>query len=344
MKRVSKPAKGKKLAPPKKSPVLPPTTTLTASSRSTFIRCRRRYYYSYEQRLTPKGVTVPFVVGGLFHSILEQWYTEKGMPNVTAAIRTINDGIREARASALGNEKQLEQLETSHSMLIGMIRAYHTLYMVADKKNWIIKAAEVPFEIQLDNVWKVSGKIDLLVEIKKKLWIVEHKTTSVLNEDYVGRLPLDDQIHQYYLGAEHVLGVAPAGVIYNVVQKSRLRMKKDETFDQLCRRIESDYSDDPSRYFWRGVLQLPDWSVKRYRESLPIIIRNIEDTRVRSRTEEVMDQDPRNSWYMNTNHCFQYGSCPFVGLCSAPDDKTARLMFTQRKDHHPELEEKEAEL
>jgi hypothetical protein len=311
------------------------TRTLTNSARTTFIRCRRRFFYSYEERLSPKGVAVPLVVGSAFHKAMEEWYSPKAKPS--PALKRL--GMHRADMEIAPHLKELlppatlERLEVARGMMQGLLSAYYDKYVVEDRKNWEILVVERPFSVPLDGGWTADGKFDVLFRNKKtgKIYVLEHKTTSMLSEDYVGRLPLDDQIHQYAFGAKHFTGEKIAGVVYNVVQKSRLRQKKNESFEEFCKRVEDDYSTDPGRYFWRGTLMIPTWSMKRFKEQLAVSVQEIESARERG----------KDYYYLNTNHCFQFGQCPFVQLCTSNEAQDALVHFDRRKDHHPELDGEE---
>lgn len=320
-----------------------PTKTITNSGRSTFIRCRRRFYYQYEMWLTPKGVAFPLLVGGIFHRALASWYSAGSMEKarLTPVLRGVAEEIREARKELLG-EQQLERLEVAHGMLIGLLTAYHSKYLAEDFERWKFVLVEKQFSYTLPNGWEAQGIIDLVAEDRQSRkgarWIWEHKTTSVLGEDYVGRLPLDDQIHHYWKGAREALGFEPAGIVYNVVQKSRLRQKQKERFQDFCSRVEADYVSDPGKYFWRGVLTIPKWSLKAYESELLSASADIDETRKKARVIGSA------AYYKNTHHCFQFGACPFVPLCTSNESKEALAMFERKDSPHPELDRVEEEV
>jgi hypothetical protein len=252
--------------------------------------------------------------------------------------RTIDDALIEIdRRVRLAHQTEInpfvaDNIEKSRGMMRGLIRAYCEFYLERDLETWKIERTEVPFKIPLPNTsWQSGGKIDMVVREKKKLWIVEHKTTGELGVNYVERLPLDNQIHHYLTSAPEAIGEQPAGIIYNVILKSRLRQKKTESFEEYVDRVEDSYLTDPGRYFFRDRLILPQWSQDRFKVEL-------QDT-----VEEIDRARERGHFSMSTNHCYHYGRCPYANLCSAPPNmqKQLRLNYDVSPTPHPELEPEE---
>jgi hypothetical protein len=305
-----------------------PTQLITNSMRRTFLSCRRKFWYGYERLLKPKQPYLPFVVGGEFHSALERWYKDD--------IRNVRRIFKGMRRAMLKYQKMLlpphllDKLAVAEGMLSGMLAAYFDRY-ARDLDKWEVVATEHTFSAPTGaEGWEAGGKLDLLVREKKKLWVVEHKTTGDLSVNYVERLPLDDQIHQYVRGAQHDFGKVE-GVVYNVVMKSRLRQKKQESFEQFVRRVQGQYEEDPSKFFYRERLKLPKWSLERFDRELAVCAAEI--SRARNEGE--------SAFYMNTNQCYGYGVCPYAPLCSTRNPEECMSLYEVGKTPHPELEDED---
>lgn len=266
------------------------------------------------------------------------WY-DNPKTKLKDGLDVVNQTIRDARKESL-DIGALEKIELAHGMVEGILTAYFERYIPQDRKTWDVIAVEKTFSFPLkDMPWTAEGKLDLLVREKvgKKKGtkgaelLVEHKTTSVLSEDYVGRLPLDEQIHQYWWGAKLGLDFKfnPSAIIYNVVQKSRLRQKGTESFEEFILRVKAEYLADPTKYFWRGRMVLPTWSRTEYLSETSGIAMHIDEARAHG---------GREWFYRNTNHCFQFGECPFVPLCTSENPNTVISLYEVKSSPHPELD------
>ena len=193
-----------------------PSKLLTNSMRTCFIKCRRRFWYSYDNKLTPKERAIYFVIGSAFHTALDSLYTKAKLPKV---LKAADDEMREAMTVTVSPFMQ-EKLETGRAMLRGMLRAYFQTYIASDLKRFEVLHTEVKGEMTAssDPEWIWGGKLDMVVQEKatKQVFIMEHKTAASINEDYVGRLPLDDQIHHYHILAEKFLFIRLNHVIWDM--------------------------------------------------------------------------------------------------------------------------------
>ena len=75
----------------------------------------------------------------------------------------------------------------------------------------------------------LAGKVDGVVRNKDGNFILEHKTASQLDGDYLERLWTDFQITLYSRYVEQTLGIRITGVFYNILLKARLQQGRAET-------------------------------------------------------------------------------------------------------------------
>lgn len=302
-----------------------PFDTLTNSARSTFLNCRMKFYWQYICRLTPIKASMPFLIGGLFHDGLETFYNgefDEDTFRQNVVVPTIQDFM-----SVAETDKESEMLWVQEAVVMGMLKGYIERYAKQDKTQWKIIAPETDFSFQMKNGLKFAGKRDLLVRSRKVkgITLVEHKTTSVLGSGYIAKLPLDNQILCYCKSIEldKQFKELPKQIIYNVIKKSGLRQKQSESFNQYKDRIEQEYMDNITSYFYREVIPVSPKTVKEAYNELE---------RCGEEVKRCMDT---GYYYKNTTQCTMWGVCPFMPLCLKQRDAINR--FKQRETLHAEL-------
>jgi hypothetical protein len=87
--------------------------------------------------------------------------------------------------------------------------------------------------------FRLAGKVDGIVRIDREYFILEHKTASQIDSDYLERLWTDFQITLYAHYVEQTMGLPVTGILYNVLVKARLQQSKGETEEEFeARRAE----------------------------------------------------------------------------------------------------------
>jgi len=202
---------------------------------------------------------------------------------------------------------------------------------------------------------KFRGRIDGLVQRHEDIevgpngtyWLLEHKTTSSLNGNYMQAIWEDPQIFLYSTYLEQSRGIRIAGVIYNVLAKSRIEQRKEESeveFEQrraallaksktgkssAQRRLgESDedfrtrlndiYSPDATTpMFYRQEVLLDD---RRRTEAMSELWWTVQSYRAAKRS---------GHWLKNRQQCHAYNSqCDYWTLCSAEPGEVDDLITT----------------
>lgn len=301
-----------------------PFNILTNSARTAFLNCRMKFYWQYICRLTPIKASLPFLIGGNFHDGLETFYNGEFEED------TFREKVRKSIESAMEaaeTDKESEMLWSQEAVIMGMLKGYIERYAKQDSVQWDIIAPETDFVFDLKSGMKYAGKRDLLVRARKVkgITLVEHKTTSVLSSGYLAKLPLDNQILIYCKSVEEdkQFGELPKQIIYNVIKKSGLRQRQNETFNQYKERIEQEYLDNISSYFYREVIPVS-----------PKVVRDAYEELERC-SQEVQRCMRTGYYYKNTTHCTAYGTCPYMPLCLK--EKSAIGRFEQRENLHAEL-------
>lgn len=313
----------------KKLAALPPTAPsliLTNSSSTAFLSCNRLFKLKYEDKLSYKRVPTALIVGTIVHEGLARLLMGETVAEVMPAIFK---AIAEARKS---NLEDPDDFESDATIIEGMLKGWdkrrgeldHAKVWEHDGKKW----AEQVFEVMLDDETLITGKIDGVVTTAEGVWIVEHKTASRVDADYINRLMVDAQVSMYYWAVYRMTGVKPKGIIYNVIQKPGIRQKKTETPAQFQTRLLAELLNDP-KYFFSTKLFRDDAQLAEFEADLKHIVKDVRLKRADDR------------WVKNPSQCAMIGrTCAMLPLCAhagkAPPE--IKALYEVREALHPELQ------
>jgi len=299
--------------------------TLTNSSRSMFLNCRRKYQYSYVYGLAPRKPSVPFLVGGLFHDELDRMYTAGEFDEEAAKARIATACEKAANTEGLVPEDS-DNIYVQQAIAFGAVKGYAANYLASDLKKWRVVAAEGDFSVPINSSWTYRGKTDLVVEERAtgRTLLVEHKTAGRLDAGYVAKLPMDSQILGY-AWAKRQEKLRLAGVVYNVTKKPQIRQRQTETLRQFYQRIEDEYALNPAAYFYREILVFSDGDIDRFAGELEDFTRDVEQAQ------------ERNKFSVNPSQCTAMGVCPFMRLCLDGVNKETLMHYRIKDRPHEEL-------
>jgi hypothetical protein len=301
---------------------------LTNSARSTFLNCRKKFEWQYMRRLSPRAPSIPFLVGGLVHNGLERLY-KTGVFRPIAEGQIVAKACEEACLDSSLNPQQSDKVWEQQAMIMGILRGYAKLYLAKDMKAWEVLEAESSFSYDIPNGWTAQGKRDMVVRRRsdRKMGLVEHKTAGRVDANYVSKLPLDNQIIGYANALKKKYGRLPDFVVYNIMKKSQLRKGQKETFEKYQKRIEDDYTLNPSSYFYRETLTISEKDARRFEEEL---------FRFAKEMERAIEE---GFFYKNTGQCTAMGVCPYMPLCIEGPNRANLSRFRERAELHEELAE-----
>jgi hypothetical protein len=302
---------------------------LTNSSRSCFTTCRKKFFWTYICRLVPQSDNKAFMIGRLFHAGLEAIYKELAY-NKQELNLMVDTEVDKSVMACIDAEKA-DDLWKQSALVKALLEGYAAQWLKQDLKTWKIVAPETTFEFPLKNGWVNRGMRDLLITRAGKLGLVEHKTTTILNANYLAKLPMDSQILGYAISCkkEKSIGRYPDFIVYNVVKKSQIRLKQTETLQQFAQRVVDEYLLNPSAYFYREVLSFSKADLEAYEADLEKFAVEME----RSVKEKY--------YYCNYSACTMYGACQYMPLCQAKLPKAfeeALMSYRVKEDLHEELE------
>jgi len=328
-------------------------TLLTYTQLQSFRNCRRACQWRYERQLVPRTTSQALNLGSLTHQALQCWHQRRDIEEVLRVIDT-------AYSARAHDETQRQSWHLTRAMLLG----YATRYA---EESFRIVALEAPFEMAIRNpatgrasrTFRLAGKVDGIVEEAGCYYLLEHKTTSHLDGDYLERLWMDMQICLYSHALERLHGITISGVIYNVLCKVQLKQSKGETEEEFSARRaellaksktgkssaqrklpESDEAfqqrllaryADPAMFHREVILFTPE----QYAEL---------EAEVWELTRHYQDARRRAAFYRNTAHCFAYGRpCAYYPLCRANGAEHVIALLYDERLPHEELQVTDAE-
>lgn len=294
---------------------------LSHSSIQTYLDCRQKFKLDKIDKLTTKKRKDYFLFGEAIHKFLELHY--KGVPQPLEGIKAIYDKARKSGTLTADDE---HKLSVDEATVTGIAKAYPRFYK-GDSDRFTKYVPEHQFTVDFPT-FQFVGFIDMLVlDAAGDWWVFETKTASpqVLNNDYIDRVKIDSQVSGYMFAAKKLLGVMPRGVLYNVIKKPSIRLKRGESRVAFCTRVEQEYTKfgQMKEYFVRHELLVDHSQVKRWLKMTDKIGREIIEY---FKSEENVAFPMRN-----TGQCIgKYGACPYLEICIT--NKVSPLLYEKRED------------
>ena len=205
---------------------VPEKQILTFSSLDCFRSCQRRYKIRYVDGLVPLAKeTNSLYFGTVVHHALEIWYGANTEQKDDLELQVIDEQCKDRNTNP--------EVKKMWMLARAMITAYTKRYK---KEEFEVLEVEKVFDGDIINpktqaeskTFSIKGKIDLLVKMNDELYIVDHKTRSMLETDWQEKLWMDTQMAVYvYFLRQRKYPIK--GIIYNVLAKSKIEQKTGET-------------------------------------------------------------------------------------------------------------------
>jgi hypothetical protein len=308
-------------------------TEITYSALSMFRNCRKAYQDRHIRNLEPIQTVETLRFGALIHQCLEWWHGGANLETVLAGI----DSSCERRATD-------DEVKKAWHMARAMMRGYANRY---PKEDWTPVALEKPFSGPIINPetgaasrsYVLSGKVDGIVSLPDGNYVLEHKTASSIDGDYIDKLWTDFQITLYAHYVERCLYIPIAGIIYNILGKTRMQQSAGETEEEyreryfaLCAKNKSGKST--------ATRQMPETDYefsKRldekytepdmfHRETIFLDRGRFEilQAELWELTKALLEAKRRAMYYQNTSQCYDFmgfgRKCPYLPICKAGDN------------------------
>lgn len=291
---------------------------LTYSMMNSFLSCRRLFNYRYERNLVPIERSNTLSFGSAIHAGLEFWFKYH---------------VASGAINALENKCEDMNMSEDESAKAAVLLDRYMKHWNDDPFD--VEEVEFEFKTPLINpatgrsskTFMLSGKVDGLVRMNNgELYILEHKTTSAIDNAYIDRIMIDSQISIYANAISYVLNEPVVGAIYDILVKPKTRFKegeseeafearkaellaKSKTGKTTAKRQERESIED---YKARVNADITDENFRRE-------IVHFSDEDLREHLEEVWDIGKaliHPVIFRNTGNCSKYGkACPYLPLC-----------------------------
>ena len=188
---------------------------ISFSELDTYRQCPFKHQLAYGERWVSPVDSAALDRGKRVHTVLENWYE--------ALKRGDNTTIEQvARESEVVFDQNGDYLDDIGELVHWIVQGYGEQY--GRDEQWKVVEVEHDFVLPLpkpdgknSNI-KLKGKIDLLVNWRGRLWLVDHKTAARLPSDK--ELDLDVQFG-LYAWAMRQLGYPIHGMIYTTLRTQR---------------------------------------------------------------------------------------------------------------------------
>jgi hypothetical protein len=283
--------------------------TLTASSIGTFRDCRKRYYWRNVRCLVKaremQREALDF--GSYVHDQLHKMRA-RGMSD-GAPVTLAPYELAKARACVEAYARKWGDV---------------TEKVLLSEYQW---SARLPGRKGLSRKVILKGKVDAVVlTADKAVALRETKTTSRVDEGYLGRLPVDLQLH-LYVWALRMCTLAIEKVEYDILTKPQLRPKDGESPDDFETRCLASLVGNPAALL-RIEVPICEADIKATMDEVLELYRNI------------LWCMKSGKWYRNDSQCVnKYGrTCQYLDLCKATDPDAVAQCFYVYRAPHEELE------
>jgi len=337
------------------------TALLTTSAQRAYRACPRLYSLRYERGYRPLHASDPLAFGTLGHRGLEAWWL------AAAAAPADPDSWWGAALTALDSEVDDYQRARAQALMWGYHCRWHDMTWQGSPIR--VLGVESEFCGPLANpdtgapskTWLRAGKLDVLVDVGGRVFVVEHKTTSENIDpggDYWARLMMDPQVSNYVVGARLLGHPSVDGVIYDVIRKTSLRPLAATPEEK--RRYTKPTKTEPTPRLYAGQRATDETADEYYTRLVEELLGDEGEALttnyaralvVRLESEEreaaadlwqtgVQIRDARRLrvWPRNPDACLRWGrKCEFFGVCSGVESLDDPTRFRVAENPHEEL-------
>ena len=287
---------------------------ISQSILAGFLKCRRYADLHLKGYESKRQDSFALAFGTFAHEVLDRLYSRGKLPKPRIVKLYVN--------------RVRNKLKINNPEMVGTLKVLLPEYFKHwskdfDKRKWVELEGE--FANDFLGVKKLlRGKRDAVFTINKKLWLLERKTKSRVEEGQItATLNIDLQVlfYLYNLGLE--TKKTPQGVIYDVIRRPGLRKRVGESPNAFFKRIRADIRKRPDWYFKRFECPISQDELQTFYVELKYLIK-----------EFMAWQDGKRKTYKNPTSCINvYGMCKFIPICSNGDFSS----FQKRKAVHNEL-------
>lgn len=265
---------------------------------STFLRCRKRYYWRFVKDLNSKAPQTAPEFGRCIHKALDVWFNTH---DDKAAIEMFRSSFVENPADEKRTLKVGEKL----------LSLYTEKYA---HEGFKVLASEIEFTLPVGLDFDEScefvliGRIDKIIEWDKAIYVMDHKTTSRLGYEFFYKIKPNMQFDGYIWAARQLGFPACSGVVLDalLVAKGLVVPAQLAKLQPLGRDISTRTDEELNNYLRNACLIVDD-------------IRKCYETGI---------------WYDNTEACCDFIECPYRRICKEEPAIQGRIAEMDFKVEH----------
>lgn len=268
------------------------------SALESFTTCPRKWEMQYGLKRVTAAPAPALQFGSAVHAALAWRYTHD--PHMTNFEGT-QDAMFLELGKGLSDRHPLMDDYRNFDYGTRLLRAYNEVYGREPFRILSLKdkpIVEMPFALPLgaitrpdgSDLWIVyTGKIDLGIEENDGIWVMDHKTSSIVGDSFYAEMAMSPQQEGYNWAFWTVFGVLPVGFIINMIAtRKESRTGKGIEFNRQRVYISQE--------------RLEEWQAN----TLGIV-------------DELVWMLNRRHITMHKKNCIsKYGRCAYYDVCSLP--------------------------
>lgn len=275
----------------------------SASALSEFEQCPE-YFRRNRVLKQSTGASLARDVGTWVHNVLQAHY-EGGDP--TKAARDQHD------AAVQEGDMTSDDIQKRFVIAMAVAETYPDWAAPRDAKL-VYHEDDGSVDAERRMTWRgLVYKKDLLIEVppgeaREGVWVMDHKVTSRAEAQLVDTASFSHQPLIYTAAAK------ARGIVYNVIKRSALRLRKGEAWAAYLKRLKQEYQT--GAMYSRHWVEIPDAEARAAERvaGTQAMFASVVQTAQRL---QALSPDRTVAWPQNAAHCFKFNRpCPFLKYCS----------------------------
>jgi len=223
---------------------------ISASAINQFLNCKLQFYFERVLKLPKKQLTSALMIGSLYHSTLEFFYSNL-MQGKSCDQIDWNDYLQKKLLEFTATENIKYKDKEDPDSILKLIQQMFLVYLKAvNLVNFEIIAVEYPFSIAGLLPVNIIGSIDLVLKLDNEYLLVENKSSAQSYSDQRIMNHLQSGIYALY-ASQNGFSESNVLVALDVMTKSKKTPKynryyldmNDQTFNYARCMLEAVYND-----------------------------------------------------------------------------------------------------
>lgn len=280
---------------------------LDNSKRSCFHSCPRKYYWQYIRNLRSPIGSSALRYGSTWHGALEGYYRHIQQNGWTSSAQAISAAAQSASAVWDEETRKFDLFYHDYRTLENCLLAFteYLNHYAQDPSYMEVEEVEKVFKIKINAYLYFTGKIDNVIRLNRRRWLMEHKSTSQALSMQLSRIQRDPQVIGYAYAGTLMFDEPVDGIMVSSHHLSAYKSKKTEQWGS------------PKIEFERRPQIFTDGDFESWRESFLYT------------ASLVKEAIHFNRFPMQLDSCYHFGRCSYTDLC----EQNAPLLETNTQGY-----------